>query len=637
MKMRPPAVPLITVDPYFSVWSECDTLSGDTTRHWTNKHNTINGIVSIDGKDYVFMGDAKELDLPVLTQKSLDMNALSTTYIFEGAGIELTAIFTTPAIPHDLMLYSRPLTYLKTSIKSTDGKKHTAKVCIDVSEEICLDTKGQFEVETNEVSVASDVKTMKIGSKNQPILERSGDDLRIDWGYFYLSVKGTASAVSSSKKDMTFVNASAEVDTDGTDALFSFSYDDIDSIIYFHDKLKAYWKKDGATIENVIADAFANYDKLFAESEAFSDDMFAKATRAGGEKYAELLELAFRQVVASHKLVLDTEGEILYISKECFSNGCSATADVSYPSIPMFLYYCPELVFGMARPVFKYAAGEVWPYDFAPHDAGIYPHLNGQAYSNGTDLDGQMPVEECGNMILMVASASAVLNDASFAAKQMDVLKKWIDYLMVHGKNPENQLCTDDFAGHLAHNCNLSLKAIMAIAGFSLIENLLGNKSAADNYLSTAKEMADTWVEMADNGDGSFRLAFDRPDTFSMKYNVVWDSIFGTNVFSKTVINSEFASYRKRINQYGMPLDNRKDYTKSDWLVWTATLADTRENFEEYIAPLWEAYNSTATRVPMTDWYDTKTAQQCGFQHRTVQGGLFIKLLDESQKCKFYK
>ena len=370
---------------------------------------------------------------------------------------------------------------------------------------------------------------------------------------------------------------------------------------------------------------------------AFSDDLFCKAVRAGGEKYAEMLELAYRQVIAAHKLVLDTNGDVLYISKECFSNGCAATVDVSYPSIPMFLYYNPELVKGMMRPIFKYAKMEAWPFDFAPHDVGTYPHLNGQAYSDGTNPEGQMPVEECGNMLVMAAAVSIAEKNTDFAEEHMDLLTQWADYLKEYGVDPENQLCTDDFAGHLAHNCNLSLKAIMALEGMSIIKDMHGQKEESEGYHKAAEEMVEKWIKMAANGDGSYRLAFDRPGTFSMKYNVVWDKVFGSNLFPKEVIASEFASYKKRVNPYGMPLDNRETYTKSDWLVWTATLAQEKDDFMDFIAPLWDEYNYTPSRVPMSDWYQTITANQVGFQHRTVQGGLFIKMLDESKKCYYVK
>ena len=180
------------------------------------------------------------------------------------------------------------------------------------------------------------------------------------------------------------------------------------------------------------------------------------------KKYAHLLQLALRQVLAAHKLVVDTHGELLYISKECFSNGCAATVDVSYPSIPLFLLYDPELVKGMMRPIFRYAESTLWPYDFAPHDVGTYPILNGQAYSGGTDPEGQMPVEECGNLLVMATAVARAEDNAAFAREHRPLLEKWAQYLLQNGLDPDDQLCTDDFAGHLAHSTICRLKRLWA-------------------------------------------------------------------------------------------------------------------------------------------------------------------------------
>jgi hypothetical protein len=292
----------------------------------------------------------------------------------------------------------------------------------------------------------------------------------------------------------------------------------------------------------------------------------------------------------------------------------------------------------MMRPIYKYASSPEWVYDFAPHDAGRYPLVNGQVYG-GNRLEKQMPVEECGNMLVMETAVAIATKDASFAEEHMDVLDQWVKYLIEKGRDPENQLCTDDFAGHLAHNCNLSLKAIMGITGYGILKGMLGDKRARRKYISLAREMAADWAVRASNGDGSFRLAFDKPGTFSMKYNIVWDKLFGTEIMPRTIIESEVSSYRKHTDPYGLPLDNRKPYTKSDWLIWTATLTSDRETFEEMVAHLWEAYNKMESRVPMTDWYYTVTGQhkdylsgsdkiQKSFRNRTVVGGHFIKLLE---------
>ena len=647
MRMRPPAAPLIAVDPYFSVWSHADTLTADT-RHWTGKSNAMLGIAEIDGVAYRFMGVG---DVPAMKQTSFDMDAMSTTYTFEAASVRLNCVFTSPLLMDDLDLFTRPVNYLYVKAFSLDGKTHTVKVSVSVSEELCLNFRGQYEVTTEPVS-ADGITAVKMGSVDQPILEKKGDDLRIDWGYVYVATDAKGAVCASDRRatpiadcapdeakrvgkpEMTFITVTAPITTKKTsDALFAFAYDDIKSILYFEDQLTSYWNRDGKTIFEALREAFDDYEEVKAACDAFSLRLFADAVKAGGEKYAELLELAYRSAIAAHKLVLDKNGEILWISKECHSNGCAATVDVSYPSIPLFLLYNPELVRGMMRPVFRFARSDMWDYDFAPHDVGTYPHVTCQVYSYGS-LGGQMPVEECGNMIVMAATEAIASGDASFAEQNLDLLETWVKYLVKHGYDPENQLCTDDFAGHLAHNCNLSLKAISGIAGLGIIYKMLGRKADHNRMMKLARDMALDWEKRASNGDGSYRLAFDREGSWSMKYNIVWDKLWGTNLMPVSVLESEFASYRRHTNRYGMPLDVRATYTKSDWLVWTATLANDRDAFEDFVAPLWENYNATMSRVVLTDWYDTVTADQIGFRHRSVQGGLFIKLLEASGKMK---
>ncbi len=627
MKLRPPSVPLITVDPYFSVWSPADRLYDEVTEHWTGKPNTIYGYVKIDGELFRFMGDADDAVIP---QTDFEMNAFVSRYTFENEKIILDVSFFTPVFPDDLMKMSRPVSYVSFNYNSVDGRTHDVSVKISASEELVLNKKGEGAVVT-EICSFGGLNTAKMGSEKQDILHDSGDDIRIDWGYFYLTASEKDNVFFEKYEDMVFASAEILLE-ENKDSYALFSYDDIYSLQYFGKNVKAYWKKDGKTIEDAIAEAYA-------EAEEICDICYAKAIElemdvliVGGEKYSDIVVLAFRQVIAAHKLCVDDDGNVIFISKECFSNGCAATVDVTYPSSPMFIYYNTELLKGMLRPIFKFADSDEWEFDFAPHDAGQYPLVNGQVYGTNHIEDGrykdfQMPVEECGNMIIMLANISLRDGNTDFFDLYQDTVAQWVKYLLKYGMDPENQLCTDDFAGHLAHNCNLSLKAIMGIAGYALILKMKGEAEEAEKYMTEARNMADSWVKNAANSDGSFRLAFDRKDTFSMKYNMVWDKIWGTGLFAPSVYYSEFCSNKKHFNAYGMPLDNRKTYTKSDWIMWTACLAPTDEEFEKYIEPMWNCYNQSPSRVPMTDWYDTVTSLMVGFRHRSVQGGMFIKML----------
>ncbi|MBR5632592.1 MAG: DUF4965 domain-containing protein [Clostridia bacterium] len=632
MKMRPPATPIFNIDPFFSVWTEESVLKN--TVHWTGKPNTMHGRVFVDGTEYHFLGknmwtcdDCREA--VNMTVESTEIDAYSTVITYTNEFIRLTLHLTSPTLVDDLYYASRPVAYAKVAWESIDGRDHDVKVRFTVTEELVLNFKSESRALAEVVGIDG-LTTVKMGNGEQKVLNRSGDDMRIDWGHMYVSVKGEGKIGQIVYDGMYAITLEADVKNE---ALFLFAYDDTYSIQYFGENLKAYWKHDGKTIESAIAEAAEDYSEVLARCNAFSDKLKSEATEKGGEKYAELLMLAIRQVMAAHKLVVDNDGNYLFISKECHSNGCAATVDVTYPSAPLFLLYNTELLKGMIRPVMRYAATDEWTFDFAPHDVGQYPLVNGQVY--GVDRKGkvtihekyQMPVEECGNLIILFAAIAEADGSVDFAKDHIDTLRQWSRYLIKYGLDPENQLCTDDFAGHLAHNVNLSIKAIMGIAGFSRILEKIGEADEAAELMATARSYAASLIERATNSDGSYRLAYDKPETFSLKYNSVWDKLWGTGLFPDEFYKGEVERYKKEILPYGVPLDSREKYTKSDWLVWAATLADNKEDFNTIVESLWRAYDTMRTRAPMTDWYYADTSHMTGFRHRTVQGGLFIKLM----------
>ena len=412
------------------------------------------------------------------------------------------------------------------------------------------------------------------------------------------------------------------------------AYDDIESIEYFGTKLRPFWRRHGMEATELLQTAAKQYANLMQRCETFDRSLMADLTRIGGEGYANLCALSYRQAIGAHELAAAPDDRPMLFPKECFSNGCISTVDVIYPAAPIFMLLNNDLLKASVSPVLDYAATERWKFPFAPHDLGTYPKANGQVYGGGEkDEKDQMPVEESGNLLIIAAVISQLDGNTSYAEKYWPQLARWAEYLKQKGLDPPNQLCTDDFAGHLAHNTNLSIKAIVALGAYAKMCALAGKSDEAAAYRKTAESFAQRWVKMADDGS-HYRLAFDRPGTWSQKYNLVWDRILELNLFPREVSAKEIAFYKGQLKKFGLPLDNRADYTKTDWETWTATLAANRADFEALMRPVYAFVDHTPQRVPLTDWYRTSDARQEEFQARPVIGGVFIKMLDDPATWK---
>ncbi|MGN0182024.1 MAG: glutaminase domain-containing protein [Candidatus Ornithomonoglobus sp.] len=645
---RVPAYPLITVDPYFSVWSGTDALTDRHTMHWTGMECQMSGFIKIDGVVRRFIGQENAFPpekyylrtmSSAMYQKSAVVNPMDTVYVFESEGIELTVHFYTPLFLDKPELFSRPVSYIRCEMKAVDGAEHEVEIYFDMSSQFCT-TEAEQSVNYEKGVLSNGTEYISMGRDEQPVLEKDGDHIKIDWGRVYLACNGSCFAANAAARrqfvgntvidepfekegQLPVIGAVINVGRvkDSAEVYITVAYDDFYSIEYFHKKLKAYCYKYGAGFMDILNSAVSEKEELYGKCEEF-DNSFCNEYKIS-DAYRELLAICYRQAIAAHKAV-DNGGELLFLSKECHSNGCIGTADVSYPSMPLFLIYNPELVNGMIRPIFEYARSEVWGYDFAPHDVGTYPKANGQVYDAG-DINNQMPVEECGNMIIMTYAAAHYGKDYTLAKENLDLLKRWADYLVENGYNPGNQLCTDDFAGHLAHNANLSVKAIVGIACFGRLLDNLG-MSGGDCYTQTAKRYAQSWEkELAE--DDHTMLAFDAPGTWSQKYNLVWDDIWKFGLFSRETVQKEIKFYIKQQLPYGVPLDSRKPYTKADWLLWSAAMAEDEKDFEAMLLPIIRFLNDTPDRDPFADWYSVEDRRNMRFSNRTVMGGAYMKLL----------
>ena len=410
----------------------------------------------------------------------------------------------------------------------------------------------------------------------------------------------------------------------------------MEDVQFLGKRYKAYWAKDGKQLTDAFEDFHNNYNAYMQRAQLWDKKIYDDALKAGNKKYAEVLSASYRQTLAAHKLFVDKDGDVMYFSKENSSGGFINTVDVTYPAAPLFLTYNTELEKGALEGIFKYCADSTrWGFSFPAHDLGFYPIADKQKYAtcypgvNG-EFGKNMPVEEAGNMVILTAMTCLKEGNADLARKYWKQLTQWTNYLVENGQDPANQLCTDDFAGHLAHNVNLSIKAIMGIAGYAQLAKMQGDCLTYNTYMKKAREMAAILERTSNDGD-HYRLAYDRKGTWSLKYNMVWDKLWNLNLFSKEMKEKEFQYYLTKKEQYGIPLDNRERYTKSDWEMWVACLADNQKDFSQVADLVWEFADKTKNRVPFSDWYWVNSGNYQVFCGRSVLGGHWMKVLMD--KC----
>ncbi|MBD5631629.1 MAG: DUF4965 domain-containing protein [Clostridia bacterium] len=661
MKRLFPAYPLFVKDPYFSIWAQTEILNEKDVIFWTGTEKKLYGYIKVDGEVYSFLGNAKNCKRA--KQLSLSVSAFTTDYTFKAGKAKLSVSFVSPLPPDILRLLSCPVCYMNYTVK---GAK-SAEVIIVADQ--CLCYNGEDGVVCGGVEKTANFEAAHFGLKGQNALSCDWDEICADWGYWYLC--GERAYYASAEACEKYIKDGTPLEENGgSKALMASSkalsgkimlgFDDTASINYFGDILKGYYLENDS-ISEALEETFKTSletDKYLAEF----DKRLTKRAAKFGKEYINILYASLRQSVGAHKLVKDKDGQLLFLSKECRSNGCIGTVDVSYPSMPLYLLYNPELVRAMLRPIFKFAKMPVWKYDFAPHDVGSYPNCCGQVYGlreqkeisfkyvhvNGdktrptvwtlpADADvfsyeSQMPVEECANVLIMLAAAYKADGSLDMVNNEFDTLEKWVNYLVKFGLKPENQLCTDDFSGHLKNNLNLAIKAVVGIACFAEICKALGKAEAYAKYRKTAEEYVAEITGFAKKFN-HLPLTWDTgEETYSLKYNVAFDKILGLKLFPEELCESEIDYYLTKANEYGVPLDNRAEFTKSDWLVWTACLTNSLKKQRKLLQGIDAYLRQSEDRLPFGDWYETKTGRLIGFRNRTVVGGHFILLLLSVEK-----
>lgn len=664
---RPPCVPLNVVSPYQSTWSCSDNLYDAWPQHWNGVTIGMTGFLKVDGSTYRFMGLANDVVPNSVKQIKVMVAPTTTTYTFEAGGVELDVSFATPSIglDSDIVMASRPVTHVNFAARSTDSASHKVEIYYDNSAEGAVQ-KTNESVRWSRPGLSSrqhlqreSLAIMAIGTSEQKLLGQGSDT--INWGHWLVSTPKMAPGVhtvmaSSALLRQSFVDGSyqkqeddttgpraankdwpvlsvawelGEVDGTRVERHLTLGYDQLLSQRYFGTDMEPLWRSRWTSAAAMLEDVeLLRHQDMLAMS-AFDRELVQKLSARGGDKFASLLSLAYRQVVGGTQAVWNPLANKSWVfMKEISSDGDVSTVDVLYPSLPMFQYLYPEYFRKMMEPLLAYGNNETkaygmdMPYNlpWAPHHLGHWPICD-----LAPNRQEQMPVEESGNMLIMLAALNQAQGRLDYLDKYWPMLDSWADYIVKSLPDPANQLCTDDFEGPSPHNTNLAVKGIVALDAYSTLVATRGDAKKARLYRSKVVEFVSNWTTTAADSN-HYRMQFNLPSSWSLKYNLLYQRALKLSSFPEYVFEKENAYYQTKMQKCGVPLDGRHPYTKSDWSLWTAALGN-QEQMEAIIEGVYNFAHTTSSRAPLSDWYDVDSCEMKGFRARPVQGGLFAPMI----------
>ncbi|KAH8902414.1 DUF1793-domain-containing protein [Coniochaeta sp. PMI_546] len=632
---RPPAWPLAVKSPYVNAWLQGDSgglLPGSWPRHWTSQILGWQGFVSVDGTAYNWMGQAPG-PTPV-EQISAEYTSTQTIFTFNVADkVTLTVTFLSPVYPDDLAKQSQQFSYISAKAVSSDGASHSVQVYMDVSGEWASGDLSQ--VITWDYNTSNGVSYHTFQRQNQAVFGETGEIAA--WGTWYLATSSTdgltfragfaddvrAQFASNHSLDNTkdinfravsdrwpvfaFSNDLGNVSATAVEVVYTLGIVQ-DAVISFAGagnnmtSLPGLWSAFYSnSVEGMVA-FYKDYPTALTYAQGLDAKIQADSVAAHSQDYATITTLSVRQTFGGLQFAGTSDKPYIFL-KEISSNSDIQTVDVIFPAHPILLYLNPELLKYLLDPLFENqeTTGR-YPNKYAEHDLGTFPVAKG--YPDGNDE--AMPLEECGNMIIMTLAYANRTGDMAYLANHYTKLSQWASFLVDEALIPASQLSTDDFAGTLANQTNLALKGIIGLKAMGEIARLTGN---VDSFGATADDYLSKWQTYAINTNATLphtTLSYGDADSHGLLYNLYADKLLGLNFVPQSIYDMQSAFYPTVALEFGVPLDTRHTWTKSDWEMFAAAVAgpETQTMFVQKLAG-W--IGRTSTQLAMTDLYDAGT------------------------------
>ncbi|KAI0377416.1 DUF1793-domain-containing protein [Hypomontagnella monticulosa] len=755
--LTPPVLPLIVRNPYLSIWyaHSRDDPWENWPMFWTGSTVGFAIMAAVPetktvypllgrSQDFLRHSSSYNVSFPKYGGATFDASTTNLTYAIQGTDVKITLSFLSPITPTSTFRQSLPAGYLTCIVEgSTD-----VSLYMDINGEWASgnrDNKIEWRLSKSAKSdsVRTPIKTWSITRRHEQLLTEFWD--HAEWGTIHISAPADVEHQSGESNDIrrhfaehgslrnkiddsyrgifedepifafskSFKlsgksNSSSEVAQDSV--LFTFALTQ-DPVVQFASArgltwMRPLWASCFPTAQEMLQYHYDDFDTAAFLASNYSEQLAKDAYASGSQDYQDIAALSARQVLGATQFSGTPDSPIIFL-KEISSNGNFQTVDVIFPSFPFFLYTNPRWLAYLLEPLLEHQLSGQYPNNYSMHDLGThFPNATGHGDGN----DEYMPVEECGDMLIMgLALVNAFRDDtqpafvrtvpqgaltlsmestkktalidqygmdrtwedmgttgekaaANWVRRSYKLWDQWTGYLVRESLVPANQLCTDDFAGWLANQTNLALKGIIGIKAMSEIADVVGDKDQSKRYSNIADKYIEKWQGFGLSRDKTHaKLAYTWYGSWTTLYNIFADALLcfhlpadtlsstgpnrpqdseqlpiGGGIKTKpksTFIPDEIYKmqsdwYHAVLQRYGLPLDSRHLYTKSDWEFFAAAVTSKKVRSEilQHVAT-W--VNETATDRPLTDLYETEGNGGFpgpNFMARPVVGGHFAFL-----------
>ncbi|KIW15237.1 hypothetical protein PV08_05282 [Exophiala spinifera] len=777
-RLTPPVLPLVVRNPYLSTWLQNarDPPWERWPMFWTGQEIGFSVLASVAEPRTVFPllgrphdslrreGDNYTVSYPIYHGAQYDASTTNLSYSIPlpssssaSSHIDITLSFLSPITPTSTVRQSVPASYLTVYVSGNVG----LDIYIDLNGQWVSGDRGSkivWGIDQRPLDgMGKGFKTWHFRREVEQLFTEYQD--RAEWGTLHFSAPADArhevgtSALLRQRFSRTGTLQNA-IDNNfrsimDEEPVFAFSksfpmnhsttsvrHDSItftiahiqDPVVQFAAArgltfMRPLWESYFTTVDNLLT--FHHLDFYSAKELAsnYSAQLAIDAYKSGAEDYVDIVALSARQVLGATSFSGTPDNPILFL-KEISSNGNFQTIDVIFPAFPFFLYTNPRWLGYVLEPLIEHMLSGQYPNKYAMHDLGAhFPNATGHPLGR----DEYMPVEECGNILIMgLALANSLKNGGNtsvsatwqpmngvptpksssdslaplsvgtqgglsyiddayvgqpeslrkakkWVSKSYRLWKQWTGYLVEFSLEPHNQLSTDDFAGWLALQTNLALKGIIGIKAMAGLSELVENHEDVKTYNNISKVYIARWEELGISRDKTHaKLAYDWYGSWTTTYNLYADSLLCFHLGSGNSSEHEADSvpssiggryeYQKPLKKgiagdkdgfvpkhvyqlqsdwywavrqkYGLPLDSRHLYTKTDWEFFAMSVAapKVRAGILQSVAK-W--VNETATDRPLTDLHMTEGRGGFpgpNFFARPVVGGHFA-FLTLGQAC----